>query len=132
MKLSEAFPSKYLKSVDVPEPTIATIKLAEEENIKGLDGREQRKVVLYFAKKLKPLPLNRCNFESVMDICGSDDSTDFPGTKIELFTMKVQGPNGITDGVRIRAPGAVEKAKPRKAAPKDDNDKPPFDDEVSY
>jgi hypothetical protein len=132
MKLSEAFPSKYLKPVDVSEPTIATIKLAEEENIKGLDGKEQRKVVLYFGKKLKPLPLNRTNFESVMDICGSDDSADFPGTKIELFTMKVQGPNGITDGVRIRAPNAMEKAKPKKAAAKGDGQKPPYNDEVGF
>jgi hypothetical protein len=132
MKLSEAFPSKYLKPADVSEPTIAMIKLAEEENIKGLDGKEQRKVVLYFAKKLKPLPLNRTNFESVMDICGSDDSADFPGTKIELFRMKVQGPNGITDGVRIRAPGAMEKAKPKKAASKGDGEKPPYNDEVGF
>jgi hypothetical protein len=113
MKLSEAFPSKFLKAVDVPKPTVATIKLAEAENIKGLDGKEQRKCVLYFAKKLKPLPLNRVNFESIMDI-GSDDSNDFPGTKIELFTMKVQGPNGITDGVRIRVHRAWWKRQSRR------------------
>jgi hypothetical protein len=50
MKLADAFPSKYLKAVDIPEPTVTTIKLAEEENIKGLDGKEQCKVVLYFQK----------------------------------------------------------------------------------
>jgi hypothetical protein len=132
MKLSEAFPSKYLSAADISEPTVAKIKLAEEENIKSRDGKEQRKVVLYFAKKWKPLPLNRTNFESVMDICGSDDSADFPGTEIELFTMKVQGPNGITDGVRIRAPGAAAKAKPKKTAPKGDDEKPPYNDEVGF
>jgi hypothetical protein len=64
-----------------------------------------------------------------MDICGSDDSDDFPGTKIELFKQpNVRGPNGLTDGVRIRAPGAAEKLK--KAAPKDDDEKPPYNDEV--
>jgi hypothetical protein len=132
MKLSEAFPSKYLGAADVSEPIKTKIKLAEEENIKGRDGREQTMVVLYFPKKLKPLPLNKTNFESVMDICGSDDSADFPGTEIELFSMKVQGPSGITDGVRIRAPGALEKAKPKKTATNGDGDKPPFNDEVKF
>jgi hypothetical protein len=67
-----------------------------------------------------------------MDICGSDDSSDFPGTRIELFTMKVQGPNGITDGMRIRSPGGTEKAKPKKAASKGNDEKPPYNDEVGY
>src|SRR5438552_314644 len=129
VKLADAFPSKWLKPDDVDPPAVVTIKAAAQETIKGLDGKEQEKVVLYFAKKFKPLPLNRTNFESVADICGSDDSDDFPGTKIELFKQSnVRGPNGLTDGVRIRAPGATEKAK--KAAAKDDDDKPPFNDEI--
>jgi hypothetical protein len=82
--------------------------------VKGFDGKETAKVIVYFTKKLKPLILNRTNFESVGDICGSFESDDFPGTKIELFAQKVSGPNGIVDGVRVRPPGAVE--KPKKAA----------------
>lgn len=131
VKLAEAFPGKWLKPDDVDPPVVSTVKAAIEEDIKGLDGKEQKKVVLYFAKKPKPLPLNRTNFESVMDICGSDDSDDFPGTKIELFKQpNVRGPNGLTDGVRIRAPGAAEKQKLKKAAPKDDDEKPPYSDEL--
>lgn len=131
VKLAEAFPGKWLKPDDVDPPVVSTVKAAIEEDIKGLDGKEQKKVVLYFAKKLKPLPLNRTNFKSVMDICGSDDSDDFPGTKIELFKQpNVRGPNGLTDGVRIRAPGAAEKQKLKKAAPKDDDEKPPYSDEL--
>jgi hypothetical protein len=112
--LNDAFPSKYLKASDVTEPVIATIKLAELEKIKGFDGKETAKVVLYFAKKLKPLPLNRTNFESVGDICGSYDSDDFPGTKIELYATKTSMNGKVMDCVRIRAPGAME--KPKKAA----------------
>jgi hypothetical protein len=132
MKFSEAFPSKYAKPVDAPDPVVTTVKAAVEEDIKGLDGVTQRKVVVYFAKKLKPLPLNRTNFETLCDLCGSDNSEDFPGTKVEVFKTRVQGPRGMTDGLRFRAPGGMEKAKPKKAAPKDDDDKPPFNDEISY
>lgn len=129
--LNEAFPSKYTKAADLPEPAVGTIKLAELEQIKGMDGKPQAKVVLYFAKKLKPLPLNRVNFESVCDICGSYDSDDFPGTKVELYATQTPLNGKLVDCVRIRAPGAME--KPKKVAkggdgkPDDDlNDEIPF------
>jgi hypothetical protein len=125
--LNDAFPSKYLKATDLAEPAIATIKLAELERIKGFDGKEQPKVVLYFAKKLKPLPLNRTNFESVGDICGSYDSDDFPGTKIELYATKTSMNGKVMDCVRIRPPGAVE--KPKRAKPEPEA-KPDYDDEI--
>jgi hypothetical protein len=53
--LSDAFPSKYLKAADLAGgPAVATIKLAELEKIKGFDGKETAKVVVYFSKRLKP------------------------------------------------------------------------------
>jgi hypothetical protein len=124
--LNDAFPSKYLKAADLADgPVVATIKLAELEKVKGFDGKETPKVVVYFAKKLKPLILNRTNFEAICDICGSYDSEDFPGTKAEVFAQKVSGPNGIVDGVRIRAPGAGE--KPKKKVAKSGNAENPGD-----
>jgi hypothetical protein len=130
-KLAEAFPSKHLKPVDLADgPVVATIKLAELERMKGFDGKEVPKVVLYFTKKLKPLPLNRTNFESVMDICGSDDSDDFPGTKIEVYATKTSMNGKVMDCVRIRAPGAIE--KPKKVAADGEDEKPPFSDEIPF
>ena len=118
--LSDAFPSKYLKAADLAGgPVIATIKLADLEKIKGFDGKETAKVVVYFLKKLKPLILNRTNFEAIGDICGSFDSDDFGGTKVEVFTQKVSGPNGIVDGVRVRPSGQMDlipEPKPKKKA----------------
>jgi hypothetical protein len=130
-KLAEAFPSKHLKPVDLADgPVVATIKLAELERMKGFDGKEVPKVVLYFTKKLKPLPLNRTNFEAVMDICGSDDSDDFPGTKIEVYATKTSMNGKVMDCVRIRAPGAIE--KPKKATADGEDEKPPFNDEIPF
>lgn len=127
-KLSEAFPSKFLKATDLTDgPVVATIKLAELERIKGFDGKEVAKVVLYFAKKLKPLPLNRTNFEAVMAICGSDDSDDFPGVKIEVYATKTSMNGKVMDCVRIRAPGE----KTKKPATGDD-DTPPLNDEIAF
>ena len=127
--LSDAFPSRFLKVTDLTDgPAVAAIKLAELEKIKGFDGKEQPKVVLYFSKKYKPLPLNRTNFESVMDISGSADSDDWPGTKIEMYATKTTMNGKVMDCVRIRAPGAT--VRPKKA-PTDDDEKP-FDDEIPF
>jgi hypothetical protein len=126
--VNDAFPSKYLKATDLAEPVIATIKLAELEQIKGFDGKEQSKVVLYFAKKLKPLPLNRTNFESIMDICGSADSDDFPGTKIELYATTTAMNGKVMDCVRIRPSGGME--KPKKTAKSNNAEKQSLADEL--
>jgi hypothetical protein len=132
--LSDAFPSKYLKAADLAGgPVVAIIKLAVLEKIKGFDRTETAKVIVYFTKKLKPLILNRTNFEAIGDICGSYDSDDFPGTKIELFSQKVSGPNGVTDGVRIRPPGQMElvpEPKKKKPAKSDSAERPSLADEL--
>jgi hypothetical protein len=90
---------------------------------------------VYFSKKLKPLILNRTNFEAIGDICGSFDSDDFGGTKVEVFAQKVSGPNGIVDGVRVRPPGQMElvpepKPKKKTAAKSETAEKPSLADEL--
>ena len=53
-----------------------------------------------------------------MDICGSDDSDDFVGVKVEAYATKTSMNGKVMDCVRIRAPGAAAKAK--KPAMEDD------------
>jgi hypothetical protein len=114
--MSDAFPSRYLKASDLEDGTaVATIKLAELEQIKGFDGKPAGKVVVYFARTHKPLILNRTNYESISDIAGSDETADWVGTKIELFVIPVTFNNKTTDGIRVRAVGAG--VKPKKARP---------------
>jgi hypothetical protein len=129
--LSEAFPSKYLKATDLEDgPAVATIKLAELEKIKGYDGKEQAKVVVYFAKKFKPLILNRTNFESIADIADSGETEEWGGTKIELFTIPVTFNGKTADSVRVRKPGAEQ--KPKKVAAPVAESKPDYDDEIPF
>ena len=125
---ADAFPSKYLKATDLDDgPNVATIKLVELEKIKGFDGKEQPKVVVYFARKYKPLILNRTNFDSITDIADSGETEDWPGTKIDLFTIPVTFNGKTADGVRVRKPGAEQKPK-KAAAPVEAN--PDYDDEI--
>jgi hypothetical protein len=131
--LNEAFPSKYLKAADLPEPVVATIKLVTQEKIKGFDGEMQDKVIVSFARGLKPLILNRSNFEAIGDIAGSFETEDWTGTKIEIYATPVSFKGKTTNGVRVREPGAEQK-KPAKAKPKMSADasdtKPELNDEL--
>ena len=61
------------------------IKVAMQEPMKGFTGNEEKKVVVYFASKLKPLILNRTNWEKIADINGSDETDNWPGTQVECF-----------------------------------------------
>jgi hypothetical protein len=131
---SDAFPSRYLKASDLEDgPATATVKLAELTNIKGFDGRETAKVVVYFAQKFKPLPLNRTNYESLSDIAGSDETDNWPGTRVELFVTQVSMNGKVHDGVRMRSPGLpAGKKKPALVKPAADANPPEYDDEVPH
>ena len=129
---SDAFPSKYLKATDLNDgPAVVTIKLAELERIKGFDGKEQPKVVVYFAKKYKPLILNRTNFDAITDIANSGETDDWVGTRIELFTTPVTFNGKTADGVRVRKPNGTDRPK-KAAASKGVEAKPDFNDQIPF
>jgi hypothetical protein len=126
--LSEAFPSKYLKATDLNDGvTVATIKLAVLEPVKGFDGKDTPKVIVFFSKALKPLILNRTNFESIGDIAGSFETDDWGGVKIGLYKTPVSFNGKTSDGIRIRKPS---EPRPKKAAAKDVDAKPDYNDEI--
>jgi hypothetical protein len=128
---ADAFPSKYLKATDLGDgPTVVTIKLAELERIKGFDGKEQPKVVCYFAKKYKPLILNRTNFDAITDIADSGETDDWVGTRIELYATPVTFNGKTADSIRVRKPGAEQ--KPKKMAAPVAESKPEFDDQIPF
>jgi len=127
VKRSEAFPSKWLGAADLNRGSaVAAIKVAAFETLKGFDGADTKKVVIYFAHKLKPLPLNVTNYNSVANIADTEEADDWAGTKVELFLSREMVKGKPTDCVRICKPGV--KAKPKKS----DDPKPDFDDQVQF
>ena len=101
MKRDDLFPSKYLKCADLKgRPRVVEIEHAAIEMLKNPKGEEQRKSVLYFKGAKKALPLNLTNF--VAEIVGSDETNDWPGTKLELYPATTMLGGKVTDCVRIR------------------------------
>lgn len=83
-KRDDLFPSKYLKAADLKgRPLVVEIAEAPTEVFKAGD-RDDRKTVLHFHGRVKPLPLNMTNWDAVADIAG-DDTDRWPGTRIEVF-----------------------------------------------
>src|SRR5436190_5464502 len=99
MKLSEAFPSPYLKGEDIDgaEPTV-TISGAAMETL-----GEDHKLVLQFAGKQKRLVCNRTNANTIEELYGSD-TDGWIGKQITLFVAPVQFQGRRVNGLRVRGP----------------------------
>jgi hypothetical protein len=100
MKMSEAFPSKYLKAADIKGREI-NLKLA---SVEMEDLGDEVKPVLYFIGKDKGIVLNKTNSEILTEAYG-DESGDWHGKPVILTTHRVKNPRGETvDGFTFRIP----------------------------
>ena len=107
----EVFPSNRLKVPDLKgKPRIVTIESAPYETLRGLDGKETQKIVLYFKNVPKSLPLNVTNFDAVCDATGFPDTEDWPGHQIELYPTKTTMGGKTVDCIRIRPPSGSRPA----------------------
>jgi hypothetical protein len=114
MTRDEVFPSKYLKAADLKsKPQIVTIECAPYETLKSLEGKETRKIVLYFKNAHKSLPLNATNFDAVCDATNCFDTEHWAGQRIELYPTKTTMGGKPVDCIRIRRPPA---SRPTPAA----------------
>ena len=103
----ELFPdSQYLKSPDVLSAggeMILTIKEASRK-VYTKDGKQEVKGLLSFVETPKQLTTNVTNTRTLIALFGKEDyDTVWVGKKVTLYVEHdVQGPNGLTDGIRIR------------------------------
>jgi hypothetical protein len=139
MRTSEAFPSKYLRAADLngAEPTV-TIDRVEAETL-----NDKLALVVYFKGKEAGLVLNKTNARSIEALTGSDETDDWPGTRLKLIVMKVEFQGKRVPAIRIDAPEKAPKTaskRPVKPAPPvlddDDEDLPvdeaPDDDSIPF
>ena len=111
MKSTDIFPSKYLRAADLDgrEPVV-TIDRATLETL-----GDERKVVVYFKGKDKGLVLNKTNFNAIEEISGEDDTDNWAGTKVKLFTAKVEFQGKRVPAVRIDSPDDLKRAAALKS-----------------
>jgi len=105
MKIGAAFPSRFLKADDLQGRTFQVQIAALRVEDVGQEGKPEHKPVLYFSyqgrQAEKGWVLNRTNADTLsMDL--GDETDQWIGHTVELFSMRVQGPNGLTNGIRCR------------------------------
>lgn len=110
MKVSEEFPSQYIKASDLGGREVrVTMANVEREKI-GTDN----KLVLYFKGKQKGLVLNKTNAGTIGDAYG-DDTEEWFDQPLILFSVKTDYQGKVVDATRCRVPTAKDN---RDVAPK--------------
>jgi hypothetical protein len=99
MKISQEFPSQYLKASDLGGREVrVTMGRVEREEI-GTD----KKLVLYFKGKEKGIVLNKTNANTIGDAYG-DDTDDWYDQPLILFSIRTEFQGKPVDGLRCRVP----------------------------
>lgn len=134
MKMSEEFPSKFLKAADLHGREVrVTMQNVEREKI-----GDDTKPVLYFKGKEKGVVLNKTNAGTISDAYG-DDSEDWFDQPLILFSVMVDFQGKVGPAIRCRVPTAKDN-KPAQRKPDpissglDDfpGDREPLNDEIGF
>ncbi len=123
-KISEAFPSQYLKCADLDgKPWNMKIRTVSMEDL-GQGNDKEAKAVVYFDSAQKGLVLNKTNANVIVDAYGKM-TEDWEGKTIEVYPARVEFKGNLVDGIRVRI---QQEAQP-DAAPMADGEP---DDEIPF
>ena len=105
MKISEAFPSNFLRAQDLNGRTdkkvIAGVEL---QDVAGLVNKNDYKPVASFTDKSKPLVLNKTNSAILAETLG-DETSAWTGKEIELICSQTQFQGRLVPCIRVRVVG---------------------------
>ena len=104
-KISQMLNSKYLKKDDVGDGVLVTFRDFKHVNVAQEDSPADMKWVAYFNELEKPLVMNGTNLQVAAAAMGSEDTDDWLGKKIVLYTdPNVSFGGKLVGGIRLRAP----------------------------
>lgn len=103
MKISTTFAGNYLKAADLQGRIVSVVmtRVKIETFGEGKDAKD--KPVLFFQGKKLGLALNKTNAKTIADTFG-DDTDDWEGHEIELYTAMVQYQSNMVEAIRVRIP----------------------------
>jgi hypothetical protein len=107
MKISDAYPSNYLKASDLQGRNV----LIKMDRVEVEKIGDDEKPVLYFVGKPKGIVLNKTNAANIATFCG-DDTDDWRDQEIVLFAAMVDFQGKTVEAIRVRMP----QPKDRKSA----------------
>jgi hypothetical protein len=111
MKVSDAFPSKYLSAADLGGNNIRVVM----QNVELEKIGDDTKPVLYFRGKTKGLALNKTNSKAIAEVYG-DETDDWAGGELILFSVMTDFQGKPVEAIRVRSPQPKDN-KPAAAKP---------------
>lgn len=103
--ISEMRESKFLKKEDCGAGILVTVSECVQENTAKEGAPQEYKWCLRFHEQEKPMVLNATNMQIIAAICGSENTDDWIGKKVVLYSdpnISFQGK--LVGGIRARAP----------------------------
>jgi len=127
MRISNAFPSDYLKAADLQGRAVTvTMSHVDMREIGG-----EPKPILYFKGKEKGMVLNKTNAGKIAEMFG-DDTDDWEGGEVILYEAMVDFQGKTVAAIRVRlAPRKVVSAtaeRPARSEPTQDDPRTLNDD----
>lgn len=115
MKIGELQTTKYLKKEDFPEPKLVTISRIAKENVALPNQPKKERGVMYFEECEKGMVMNKTNLMRAAKVCGSEETDDWKGKKIVIYTdEEVEFGGEMVGGLRLRgAKAQTQQAKPK-------------------
>ncbi len=107
MKIGSVFQGDYLKAADLSRGERLHLTISEVVMVELDDGE---KPVVHFKESKKGLVLNKTNASMITEIAGTDETDDWSGIQVCLYSTKVDYAGKRVDALRIDYP---------------DNNKPP-------
>jgi hypothetical protein len=105
-KLSEVFQGMYLKADDLKGKAVK-VKI-EDVTLKEFD--DGNKIIIKFEGKDKELVANKTNCAIIQEVLGSDDTDDWIGKSITLYTKKVEFQGKLVPAIRVKLEEAPSKS----------------------
>jgi len=129
MKISAAYPSKYLKAADLQDKPVTLIMARVE--LESISDGEDKKPVLYFTKAKKGLVLNKTNSKVIATAYG-DDTDMWDGQQLVLFPAMVDFKGDTVEAIRVRVPKPAAAPKPAPEPISEINPPDHMDDDIPF
>ena len=102
--INQMMPSKYLKKEDVPQPALVTVRSFSQDNVAQQGQPEEKKWIMHFNEFENGLVMNSTNLQLTAMAMGSEETEDWIGKQIVLFSdPNVSFGGKLVGGLRIRA-----------------------------
>jgi hypothetical protein len=102
MKIGAMFPSHYLKAMDVEGGKTFTIQDVSMQEFKSRDGQTEMKPIVFFKEDKRGLVLNKTNSKLIARVLESDDTDDWAGKAITLYSAEVEFAGDLVDSIRVK------------------------------